>query len=43
VHHLIIEPDSSDLDDFLDQITRFADDLVAPAAQESTLPKAPLS
>jgi probable F420-dependent oxidoreductase len=30
VQHLIIEPISSDLDDFLDQITRFARDVVAP-------------
>jgi len=31
VQHLIIEPVSSDLDDFLDQITRFAVDVVAPS------------
>jgi alkanesulfonate monooxygenase SsuD/methylene tetrahydromethanopterin reductase-like flavin-dependent oxidoreductase (luciferase family) len=33
VHHLVIEPVSSDLDDFLDQITRFALDVVAPMGQ----------
>jgi probable F420-dependent oxidoreductase len=36
VHHLIIEPVASDLDDFLDQITRFALDVVAPTAGHAT-------
>jgi probable F420-dependent oxidoreductase len=30
VHHLIIEPVASDLDDFLDQIARFARDVATP-------------
>jgi alkanesulfonate monooxygenase SsuD/methylene tetrahydromethanopterin reductase-like flavin-dependent oxidoreductase (luciferase family) len=34
VGHLIIEPVSSDLDDFLDQITRFALDVVAPTGTQ---------
>jgi alkanesulfonate monooxygenase SsuD/methylene tetrahydromethanopterin reductase-like flavin-dependent oxidoreductase (luciferase family) len=33
VQHLVIEPVSKDLDDFLDQITRFAHDVVAPMGQ----------
>ena len=36
VQHLIIEPVSSDLDDFLDQITRFAHDVIAPNAGRQT-------
>jgi probable F420-dependent oxidoreductase len=36
VHHLIIEPVASDLDDFLDQITRFALDVVAHTGRQPT-------
>jgi probable F420-dependent oxidoreductase len=36
VQHLIIEPVASGLDDFLDQITRFALDVVAPAGRQPT-------
>jgi probable F420-dependent oxidoreductase len=36
VQHLIIEPVSSDLDDFLDQITRFAHDVIAPTEPQPT-------
>jgi probable F420-dependent oxidoreductase len=34
VQHLIIEPVSSDLDDFLDQINRFAHDAIAPTGPQ---------
>jgi len=37
VQHLIIEPASSDLDDFLDQITRFANDVVPHTARQPTV------
>jgi probable F420-dependent oxidoreductase len=36
VQHLIIEPVSSDLDDFLDQINRFAHDVIAPTGPQPT-------
>jgi probable F420-dependent oxidoreductase len=36
VQHLIIEPVSRDLDDFLDQINRFAHDVIAPTGPRPT-------
>jgi alkanesulfonate monooxygenase SsuD/methylene tetrahydromethanopterin reductase-like flavin-dependent oxidoreductase (luciferase family) len=36
VQHLIIEPVSRDLDDFLDQINRFAHDVITPTGPQPT-------